>query len=87
MVEVFSTNVKDRKEADFLLNQLGQLFPAYEINFDLDDCDNILRVKSDFEYINVVRITDLMEKHGFMAEVLPDVYASDDSKLLNHWNG
>ncbi|WP_017258779.1 hypothetical protein [Pedobacter arcticus] len=72
MVEVFSTNVKNHKEADFLLNQLCELFPVYEINFDLDDCDNILRVKSDLETIEVFKIVDLLNNFGFSVQVLVD---------------
>lgn len=72
MVEVYSTNVKDLKQADFLLHQLGIKFPAYEINFDLDDCDNILRVKSVVEKIEVFKIIDFLNSFGFIATELKD---------------
>jgi len=47
MVEVFKTNVQCTKEAGQLLQKLAVHFPAYKINFDLTDCDNILRVEGD----------------------------------------
>lgn len=45
MVEVFKTNVKLHTQATTLLNLLSKHFPAFNINFDLDDCDKILRVE------------------------------------------
>ncbi|MEO5910511.1 MAG: hypothetical protein ABIP95_06460 [Pelobium sp.] len=72
MVEVYSTNVKDIKQADFLLQQLGIRFPTYESNFDLDDCDNILRVKSVVEKIEVFQVIDFLNSFGFIATVLKD---------------
>ncbi|MET4081562.1 hypothetical protein ABIB40_001511 [Pedobacter sp. UYP30] len=76
MVEVYSTNVNNQKQADFLLDQLGMRFPAYKINFDLEDCDNILRVESDLETIEVFQVIDLLNSLGFIAQVLPDILQS-----------
>nr|WP_294900310.1 hypothetical protein [uncultured Pedobacter sp.] len=73
MVEVFSTNVKSHKKAGFLLYQLDKAFPVYTINFDLDDCENILRVQSDEEPIDASQIIALLKNFGFVAEVLPDI--------------
>ena len=47
MVEVFKTNVQRKREAKMLLLKLSELFPTYKINFDLDDCDKILRVEGN----------------------------------------
>lgn len=47
MVEVFKTNVKCPDEAGRLLKKLAACFPMHRINFDLADCDNILRVEGD----------------------------------------
>lgn len=44
-VEVFKTNVRSRLAAVQLVNRLQLLFPASRINFDLDDCDRILRLE------------------------------------------
>lgn len=72
MVEVYSTNVDNHKQADFLLHQLGIRFPAYESNFDLEDCDNILRVESVLDMIEVFQVIALLNDLGFIAQVLPD---------------
>ncbi|HTN19458.1 MAG TPA: hypothetical protein VL125_03240 [Pelobium sp.] len=72
MVEVYSTNVQNQEQAEFLLYQLGKVFPAYAINFDLEDCDKILRVESVSEAIEVFKLISLVKDFGFIAEVLPD---------------
>ncbi len=47
MVEIFKTNVKNKKVAKQLLKMLHSQLPACYFNFDLDDCDRILRAQSD----------------------------------------
>ena len=46
MVEVFKTNVKDPHHAAMLIDCIHKSFDGYNANFDLEDCDKILRVKS-----------------------------------------
>ncbi|MDQ4139018.1 MAG: hypothetical protein M3142_00705 [Bacteroidota bacterium] len=72
MVEVFKTNVKDPNQANMLLGLIHQNFREYKANFDLDDCDNILRVASATEFIRVAGLIKLLHDSGFYAEVLPD---------------
>ncbi len=45
MVEVFKTNIQDTQIADFIVGELEKHFPSASINFDLSDCDNILRIE------------------------------------------
>ena len=47
MVEVFKTNVTNRTIADEIVQYLNQHLPNAKINFDLTDCDNILRLEGD----------------------------------------
>ena len=44
MVEVFKTNVRSIRKAKLIIQKLAEEFPAHKINFDLSDCDRILRV-------------------------------------------
>jgi len=44
MVEIFKTDVEKGKEA-ILLAALANIFPHCRINFDLEDCDRVLRVE------------------------------------------
>ncbi len=68
MIEVFRTNVYTVEQSDRMIAQLQLLFPTGKINFDLEDCDNILRVES--ESISHQTVVDLFLENGFQAEVL-----------------
>jgi len=68
MVEVFKTNVQQRKKAVQLLEVLSQEFPLFRINFDLDDCDKILRVEG--ENISHEKIIELFTTNGCQCNVL-----------------
>ncbi|HRI78733.1 MAG TPA: hypothetical protein PLR06_04285 [Cyclobacteriaceae bacterium] len=72
MIEIFKTNVTERHLADLLILQIQLAVTNCEVNFDLDDCDRILRVKSTNTTIAVDSIIKLMENWGFYAEVLSD---------------
>lgn len=45
MVEIFKTNVQEEKEANKVVRKLLEQFPNNKINFDLEDCDKILRIE------------------------------------------
>jgi hypothetical protein len=47
MIEIFKTNIESLTQAESLLVLLHHHFTHTEINFDLDDCDKILRVKGE----------------------------------------
>jgi hypothetical protein len=69
MVEVFKTDVTNEAEARKVVRFLLDAYPSYEINFDLEDCDHILRVKG----CDQVELTSLLEtllKFGIKAESL-----------------
>ncbi len=46
-VSVFKTNVQTQSQAILVINVLIQYLPKYKINFDLEDCDKILRVEGN----------------------------------------
>jgi hypothetical protein len=75
MVEVFKTNVKERMHANMLIEQIHKVFTGYKANFDLDDCDRILRVKSTMGPVDSCRLIHLLQELGFKAEILPDTVA------------
>jgi hypothetical protein len=72
MVEVFKTNVREHHHAKLLVHHIHENFGEYKANFDLDDCDNILRVKSSTGQVEATVLIDLLKELGFDAEVLPD---------------
>jgi hypothetical protein len=72
MIEVFKTNVTERMAAITLVAAIHNSFDKYEANFDLHDCDNILRIKSVSGFVDSDRIIELVQHFGYSAEVLPD---------------
>ena len=86
MVEVFKTNVKDQGHAKLLIDQIHKTFLDYKANFDLDDCDKILRVKSTSGSIESAFVIDLIKDYGFHAEVLPDEFPPVSQGVLINMN-
>lgn len=71
MIEVFKTNIENKKQAGLVLYILHRKFREYTANVDLDDCDRILRVKSSGR-IQAASLIQVVSALGFHAEVLPD---------------
>lgn len=67
MVEVFKTDATKHKEA-MLLTALYEAFSMYRINFDLEDCDHILRIEGDS--ICNEKIIGLMNAYNCFCDVL-----------------
>ena len=74
MIEVFKTDVDDSKYADILVEHIQRIFQGYEVNFDLQDCDKILRVKNIRGIVNSDLLIKMLNSFGFHAEVLQDDY-------------
>ena len=68
MIEVFKTTVAERDQAKRLVDMLMEHFPGSRINFDLHDCDNILRVEG--KSFAPERIIGLVVENGFMCKIL-----------------
>lgn len=68
MVEVFKTNVEEPAESSLVISRLLVHFPQSRINFDLSDCDRILRVEG--ETICTDTITNLVNSIGYHCELL-----------------
>ena len=71
MVEVFKTDVDDPMYANWLVALIHKKFPAYRANFDLEDCDRVLRVKSNTTSVCAATLILILKDLGFHAEVLP----------------
>ena len=68
MVEAFKTNVQKKTQSNMLLAVLSEAFPSFKINFDLSDCDKVLRIEGD--NIEVLSIMMLVKENGFRCELL-----------------
>lgn len=68
IVEVFKTNVEHEQEADHLLFMLSESFPCFDSNFDLEDCDHILRIEG--YTISSEQIIAFMIANGYQCKAL-----------------
>jgi hypothetical protein len=68
MIEVFKTNVQKKAQSKMLLSILSDAFPSSKINFDLSDCDKVLRVEG--ENIQALSVMVLVKENGFRCEIL-----------------
>ncbi|TDO72760.1 hypothetical protein EV143_10765 [Flavobacterium chryseum] len=68
MVLVFKTNVNTLSKVQRITPKLNRLFPNSKWNFDLEDCDRILRFESDNNIMKEIII--LMKILGFECEAL-----------------
>ena len=68
MIEVFKTNVQKVLEAQQLTYLLLENFPGSKINFDLHDCDKILRVEAGD--LIVSKVIAVVNEKGFTCTVL-----------------
>lgn len=57
VVEVLKMNVTDIEVANKIINDLSLTLPQSKINFDLTDCDKILRIESA-RYIQIESISE-----------------------------
>jgi hypothetical protein len=67
-IYVFKTSVKKGKQIRVLATLLDEICTPGKWNFDLDDCDKILRIDSQNEILNAV--TALLQTNGFQCEEL-----------------
>jgi hypothetical protein len=83
MVEVFKTNVENQEQADFLIRHIQHIFSDYQASFDLEDCDNILCVKSGRGFVDISGVVHVLRRFGFSAEILPDEVVPSEPVLYN----
>ncbi len=72
IVKVFKTDVQDRISAVQIVSYLQRQFVQFKINFDLDDCDKILRIESRNGMIPETDIQRHIAIFGHYCEPLPD---------------
>lgn len=72
MIEVFKTSVQDQIQARIVRQLLLVQNPLLEINFDLEDCDKILRIKNIEEAVDISSVLKVLNETGIYVEVLAD---------------
>ena len=68
MIELVRTNVEIPGEAALLAGKLAETLPGSRINFDLDDCDRILRIEA--VSVQPEDIRRLLSMAGYLCERL-----------------
>ncbi len=68
MIKIFKTSIKSHSEAREVVRILSGQFPEYKINFDLEDCDRILRIENNILHSNA--IVQLLESRQHVCEEL-----------------
>lgn len=71
-IEVFKTDVKSECAALDIVNIFLEKFPNLIVNFDLEDCDNILRIECTQDNLKLEEIEHFLYQLKIKAEVLPD---------------
>ncbi|MER0439465.1 hypothetical protein [Emticicia sp. W12TSBA100-4] len=70
MIEVFKTDIRNKTTAKAILNVLKLSFPSANFNFDLNDCDKILRTESSQSISN--QVIEVVNSQGFRCEFLEE---------------
>ena len=66
MISVFKTSVTSKLEVQHLKPHIDKIVSTW--NFDLQDCDNILRIESEEDV--VLNIIHVLKVHDFICEEL-----------------
>jgi len=72
MIEVFKTSVQSPIQARIIEQLLLVQNPLLEINFDLEDCDKILRIKNIEDPVDISSVLKVLNETGIYVEVLID---------------
>jgi hypothetical protein len=68
MIEIFRTNVELEDQCHAIIHALIHTFSSVKVNFDLEDCDKILRVEGT--NFSVDQIMETVQILGYRCEVL-----------------
>lgn len=68
MVEVFKTNVSTVRQVERIVKILQLYFSDCHINFDLEDCDRILRMEGNRENFDLT--LNVLLQEGYLCEKL-----------------
>jgi hypothetical protein len=83
-IEVFKTNVTHPHEAFIIETLIHEVYPSYRVNFDLEDCDNIMRIKSFGAPIQTQSVCNLLNRLGFEIDVLEETQPELTRKQHTH---
>lgn len=68
MITIFKTTVKTKKAIKILQPELDRIIANSKWNFDIDDCDKILRIESVEDI--TLSVIGILNKYDFFCEEL-----------------
>ncbi len=68
MIEVFKTNIHKISQAKRIIALLLHHFPESKINFDLDDCDRVLKIAG--KNFIAEKVMMVVKMNGFDCKIL-----------------
>jgi hypothetical protein len=69
-IEVFKTNVANKKAAKVILEEIGTRQPEYKCNFDLEDCDKVLRIENISGKVDAQLILNILKINNHEGSIL-----------------
>lgn len=69
-VWVYKTDVNEHSKAKMILDEIYQAFPDSDSSFDLDDCDNVLRVEHPDGSIDEEKILQIVKNKNVQIDTL-----------------
>lgn len=70
-IKVYKSDIDARGKARLIKRVIQKQFESYEVNFDLEDCDKVLRVESMNGPIDESALKDIFKRYGHRLEPLP----------------
>lgn len=70
-IKVYKSDIDDRGKAQVIQRVIQKHFESYEVSFDLEDCDNVLRIESMNGPIDDLALEDIFKRYGHRIEPLP----------------
>lgn len=70
-IGVYKTDVGDKSEANVIKESINREFPDCDVHFDLDDCDNVLRIESGDGKVSEEVIGRILKKFDRQMDPLP----------------
>lgn len=69
-IGVYKTDVENWSTAKSILTAIRRQFRNYDVSFDLEDCDNVLRVESRNGPADETAVNKILQKYGCQMEKL-----------------
>lgn len=70
-IAVYKTTVESRSVAESITYSIQRQFPDYDVSFDLEDCDKVLRVENGNGSVDGKEIQTILKSYGYRMETLP----------------